>query len=112
LLSGAGPPIPEIQDLSLAWWFSETFNPFPPPFGIPGTLCFLLNLTTYFGTNLNKHCSGKWYEQLFFKYFPIHTLDLEKMCADDVVCSSLGLNEVGWWFSCCLTPGCKKLPVN
>jgi hypothetical protein len=33
-------------------------------------------------------------KQVFFKYFPGHTLVLEKTGADDVVCSSLGLNEL------------------
>jgi hypothetical protein len=47
----------------------------------------LLNLATYFGTNLKKLHSDGQYEQLFFKYFPIHVLVLEKMAADDVVCS-------------------------
>jgi hypothetical protein len=54
--------------------------------------CRLLNLTTYFGKNLKKHCSAGYNEQLFFKYFPIRTLIFEKMGAD-VVCSSLTVNE-------------------
>jgi hypothetical protein len=33
-------------------------------------------------------------EQLFFKYFLVRTSTFEKMSADDVVCSSLGLNEL------------------
>jgi hypothetical protein len=48
--------------------------------------CRLLNLTTYFGTNLEKHCSDGQYEELFFKYFPIHVLVFDKMCTEDVVC--------------------------
>jgi hypothetical protein len=35
---------------------------------------------------------------LFFKYFSIHTLVLEKICADDVICSCLGLNESNSWY--------------
>jgi hypothetical protein len=31
----------------------------------------VLNLTTYFGTNLKEHFSDGLYEQLSFKYFPI-----------------------------------------
>jgi hypothetical protein len=46
---------------------------------------------TFLGTNLKKLCSDGKYER-FFKYFPIHTLIFEKMCADDVICSCLGLN--------------------
>jgi hypothetical protein len=48
-------------------------------------MCRLLNLRTYFGKHLKKQYSGDEYEQLFFKYFLIHTLDFEKICAD-VVC--------------------------
>jgi hypothetical protein len=55
-------------------------------------VCCLLNLTTYFGTNLKKHCSDGQYEQLFFKYFPIDTLILEKIYADYVVCSIFWLS--------------------
>jgi hypothetical protein len=40
---------------------------------------------------LTNHIAGT---NIFFKYFPIHTLDFEKLCADDIVCSSLGLNEL------------------
>jgi hypothetical protein len=36
--------------------------------------CRLLTLTTYFGKFLKKHCSAGQYEQLFYKYFPIHRL--------------------------------------
>jgi hypothetical protein len=43
---------------------------------------------------LKKRCSAGQHEELFFKYFPFHTLDFEKMCVDDIVCSSLGLNEL------------------
>jgi hypothetical protein len=62
----------------------NSFNPRP---GVPILdfwQCRLLNLTTYF---------RKKFEQLFFKYFPIHTLVFEKTGVDDVVCSSLGFNE-------------------
>jgi hypothetical protein len=47
--------------------------------------CRLPDFTTYFGTNLKKHCSD---------IFPSHILAFEKMCADDIVCSSLGLKEL------------------
>jgi hypothetical protein len=57
--------------------------------------CCLLNMTKYLETNLKKHCSVGWHEQLFFKYFPIHNLVFEKTWADDVVCSNLGLNDLG-----------------
>jgi hypothetical protein len=40
-----------------------------------------------------KYCSECQYEQIFFKYIPIRCFVFEKMCADGVVCSSLGLNE-------------------
>jgi hypothetical protein len=42
----------------------------------------------------NKHYSDGSKEQRFFKNFPIRTSAFQKMCADDVVCSSLGLNEL------------------
>jgi hypothetical protein len=54
----------------------------------------LLKLTKKIAKYLKKHCPDSKYEQLFFKYFPIHTGDFEKMCVDDVVCSSLGVNEL------------------
>jgi hypothetical protein len=43
--------------------------------------------------NESEETLFRWsYEQLFFKYFPIHKLIVEKMSAD-VICSHLGLNE-------------------
>jgi hypothetical protein len=56
--------------------------------------CRLLNLTPYFGKKFKKHCSDDEYEQIFFKYFQIHTLVFEKTRADDVVFSNLALNEI------------------
>jgi hypothetical protein len=47
----------------------------PSPTASPFLALSAKNLTTCFGKNL-------------FKYFFIHILVLEKMCADDVVCSS------------------------
>jgi hypothetical protein len=43
---------------------------------------------------LKKHCLERQCAQLFFKYFPIYALVFEKMSVEDVVCSSLGLNEL------------------
>jgi hypothetical protein len=37
----------------------------------------LLNLKTHCGTNVIINCSDGKYEQLFFKYFPIHILVFE-----------------------------------
>jgi hypothetical protein len=34
------------------------------------------------------------FEEPFFKYFPANILVFEKMLADDIVCSSLGLNKL------------------
>jgi hypothetical protein len=48
--------------------------------------CRLLNLTTYLGKDLKK-------QQMFFKYFSIHTLTFEKMyvLVDYVICSGSGV---------------------
>jgi hypothetical protein len=67
-------------------FFSNTF-PSTPKFlrkheqmmSSAAQVCRLLNLTTYFGKNFKKHCSDGQYEQLCFKYFPIHALVFEKM---------------------------------
>jgi hypothetical protein len=47
---------------------------------------------------LEELCSDGSEEQLFFKYFPIHTLVVQKVCTGDVVCSRPGLNELNAHF--------------
>jgi hypothetical protein len=42
----------------------------------------LLDLTTYFGINLKKHCSESEHKQPFFKYFSTNTVIFEKICAN------------------------------
>jgi hypothetical protein len=43
----------------------------------------------------------KKYERFYFKYFPIHILIFEKTWAQNVICSSLGLDDLTefniWW---------------
>jgi hypothetical protein len=50
----------------------------------------LLNLATHSGNIVQMVTLSKSSSNIF----PIHTLVFEKMCAVDVVCSSLGLNEL------------------
>jgi hypothetical protein len=61
---------------------------------------FMVEPDNIFFLKLKKHCSDSSNQQLFFNFFPIHTLVFEKMCADDVVrsddviCSRLRLNTM------------------
>jgi hypothetical protein len=61
--------------------------------------CRLLNLTTYFGKNFKKNCSDGQYWQLFFKYFPTHTLVFEKNWTDDVIWGWLLTYDLLWKFN-------------